>query len=355
MSVLLVPVYSLIDHARSPYVPPLKIPDPFREAVSDSTTITFKAPPTLQTRGTRSTYLPATGNEPYVSPKKAAAKREVVEAELKDFWRLDGDLPPSSDNTLLEKFFPRHFDLDAFGLRDKFGDVQRQSAVRLKESSKTGRRKTMMRGWIDWPSEAPLPNKPKLREKEIVKAFVPFLNHIIDTLGLSTTRVAVDRQNCPLPSRDGNTLAPDVFLWGTGSPAFPSIDGIPSPVTETKKKRKRDAPDGDHDPLEEFPTSVEWPWCVIPIEIKTEKSRGATANKDAFVQLGTYVREVFAAQENRRFVPSLILTECTLEFLLWDRGGVVVSERIDYHNEQKNNHILFAIYLQAWEHGTISN
>ena len=80
---------------------------------------------------------------------------------------------------------------------------------------------------------------------------------------------------------------------------------------------------------------------------KTEQNRGATANKDAFVQLGTYIREVFAAQENRRFVPSLMLTECTVEFLLWDRGGVVVSERIDYHNEQKNNHIPFCNILAS--------
>jgi len=112
---------------------------------------------------------------------------------------------------------------------------------------------------------------------------------------------------------------------------------------EEEEKRKKN----DNDTLDELPPRVEWPWCVIPIEVKTEQNRGATANKDAFVQLGTYIREVFAAQENRRFVPSLILTECTVEFLLWDRGGVVVSERIDYHNEQQNNHILFCNILAS--------
>ena len=68
-----------------------------------------------------------------------------------------------------------------------------------------------------------MPGEPKLKEKTIVEAFVPLLNHIIDTLGLSTTRVAVDRQNFTLPSRDEMTLAPDNFLWGKGSPAFPAL------------------------------------------------------------------------------------------------------------------------------------
>ncbi len=350
MSVVLVPVCALIDHDRSPYTLRFNRSDTCRDVVSDSTTTAFKAPPTLQTDKNRSKYLPTTGNEPYASPKRATAKRELVKAELEDFWKLEEDHPPSTDNTLLGKFFPQHGDLDTYGLRDKFGDVQRRSAVRLKKRLKTGRRESMTRGWKNWPSP-PMPGEPKLEEKKIVEAFVPFLNHIIKTLGLSTTRVAVDRQNFLLPSRDGYGLAPDVFLWGKKSPAFPPIDGIPSPLTNRKKKRKLDEPDGDNDPLE-LPPGVDWPWCVIPIEIKTEENRGATAKKDAFVQLGTYVREVFAAQENRRFVPSLILTECTVEFLLWDRGGVVVSERIDYHDEQQNNHILFCnmlAHLVTWD------
>jgi len=106
------------------------------------------------------------------------AKREQVEAELKDFWKLESDLPPSSDNTLLEKLFSKHGDLDAFGLNDQFGDVQRRrSAVRS-----NGRREDLTRGWKNWPSP-PMPGEPKFREKTIVEAFVPFLNHIIDTLG----------------------------------------------------------------------------------------------------------------------------------------------------------------------------
>jgi len=192
-----------------------------------------------------------------------------------------------------------------------------------------------------------MPGKPKLKEKEIVKAFVPFLNDLIHTLGLGATRVAVDRQNFQIRCRDSSSLAPDVFLWGKGSPAFPPINGIPPPLTERKKKRKRDAPHLQNDASEELPPGIEWPWCVIPIEVKTEESRGATGNKDTFCQLGTYVREVFSAQEHRRFVPSLALTECTVEFLLWDREGVLVSERIDYHDEQKNNHILFCNMLAA--------
>ena len=344
VSVVLVRLYSLIDHAGSPYPRPRFARHvPPRDAVPDSTTTAFKAPPTLQTNKIRSKYFPTTSNEPYASPKKAPAKREQVEAELMDFWKREGDLPPSADKTLLERFFSKQGNLEEFGLQNEFGDVQRRSAVGLNR-----RREDLTRGWKGWPSP-PMPGEPKLEEKKIVQAFVPFLNRIINTLGLSATRAAVDRQNFTLPSFDGLSLAPDVFLWGKGSPAFPPMDGIPSPLAKRQKKRKNNAPHRDN---EEVPPSVEWPWCVIPIEIKTEHNRGATAKKDAFVQLGTYVREVFAAQENRRFVPSLILTECTVEFLLWDRGGVVVSERIDYHNEQQNNHILFCNILAGlvtWE------
>jgi len=77
-----------------------------------------------------------------------------------------------------------------------------------------------------------------LRERKIVEAFVPFLNHIIETLGFGGTRVAVDRQSFKLPSRDGYGLAPDVFLWGKGSSAFPPFNGIPPPLTKRKTKRK---------------------------------------------------------------------------------------------------------------------
>jgi len=182
---------------------------PIREVASESTTAGFDATPTLQTHPNRSKYHSTAGNEPYISPTLAPAKRNLVKAELDGFWTLEKDLPPSTDNTLLGRFFPQHGDLDTFRVRDKFGDVERRSAV----CSSNGRRKHVTRGWKGWPSP-PLPDEPKLRERNIVDAFVPFLNHIIHTLGLDGTRVAVDRHSFKLPSRDGYGLAPDVFLCG---------------------------------------------------------------------------------------------------------------------------------------------
>lgn len=80
------------------------------------------------------------------------------------------------------------------------------------------------------------------------------------------------------------------------------------------------------------PPDIEWPWCRIPIEVNTASGRGSPSYKPPLVQLGAYAREVFVAQTNRRFVPSLILTQCTVEFILWDRAGVVTSKPLDYHD-----------------------
>jgi Fungal protein kinase len=45
------------------------------------------------------------------------------------------------------------------------------------------------------------------------------------------------------------------------------------------------------------------------------------------------IREVLKAQAHRRFVPSLLFTQCTMEFFLWDRAGLTLSEPFDYHAE----------------------
>lgn len=45
---------------------------------------------------------------------------------------------------------------------------------------------------------------------------------------------------------------------------------------------------------------IDWPSCLIPIEVKTRRTKGGGVyNKQAFRQMGTYVREVFVAQPNR--------------------------------------------------------
>jgi hypothetical protein len=161
-----------------------------------------------------------------------------------------------------------------------------------------------------------------IRERDITAALVPIMNAIISHEGLSGTRVAIDCQDHAIPSFDEQYLKPDIFIWGKGSPSFQNVDGIPP--SSLRRVKDRNMPDSVH--------LVDWRWCVIPVEIKTERNRNEGNNKAMF-QLATYAREVFAAQPHRRFVPSLLFTECTVEFFLWDRAGVVFSKTLDYHAE----------------------
>jgi hypothetical protein len=216
-----------------------------------------------------------------------------------------------------------------------YGSTHRHSAV-----GPNGRRVSINKGWVRMP-DVPQKEITPL-EKEITAAFIPILNHVIATLDLSDTRVAVDGQEFPIKTRDDGTLKPDVFLWGKGSSAFHPIDGKPN----AKARKKLQDEMQKKPPISNTPTTaqksgafeactpdIDWPWCRVPIEVKTSSRRGGPLNKEPLVQLGTYAREVFAAQTNRRFIPSLILTECAVQFLLWDRAGVVVSEPLDYHCE----------------------
>jgi hypothetical protein len=264
----------------------------------------------------------------------AKVKQKLIEVDLTDCCT-------KPDSTLLSTFFPNPGDsqgiLDALGV--EYGDVDRRTA-----KGPTGRRgkDNLKRGWIRMPNPPASKEKSTFKENAITAVFVPILNSIIAKLHLSDLRVAVDRQSFVIPTWDGGSLKPDVIIWGKGSPAFPPIEGTPSSITRNKSHKDLEAMRNDHGVEEEGPP-VDWPWCVIPVEIKTDRNRGGPDNVDALHQLGTYVREVFAAQENRRFVPSLILTECTVEFLLWDRVGVVASERLDYHS----NPLLFCHMLAS--------
>ncbi|KAF8522847.1 hypothetical protein JB92DRAFT_1671568 [Gautieria morchelliformis] len=105
--------------------------------------------------------------------------------------------------------------------------------------------------------------------------------------------------------------------------------GVPPPKTLTRREKKRLNMNDKKKAINQGPP-VDWRWCVIPIEIKTERTRGSRDGRAVF-QLGTYAREVLAAQPHRRFVPSLLFTESTVELFLWDRAGVIFSEVLDYH------------------------
>ena len=126
---------------------------------------------------------------------------------------------------------------------------------------------------------------PDVKEAAITAVFVPILNSVIAELKRCDTRVTVDCQNFHIPTRDGGTLKPDVFLWGKGSPAFSPVDGTPS-KTQSKRSRELRAVYNGRSPDEDGPP-IDWPWCLIPIEVKTDLSRGGRDSVLAHNQLGT--------------------------------------------------------------------
>jgi Fungal protein kinase len=196
-----------------------------------------------------------------------------------------------------------------------------RSSARATRSTQSTWRKTLTQGWKDIP-QPPRSKQHNIKERDITAALVPIINAIISHEGLSETRITVDCQDHGIPTFDDNSLKPDVFLWGKGSPAFRDVYGIPP----SSLRRGKDGKLVDNIYL------VDWRWCVIPVEIKTDRSRYEDNDKAMF-QLATYVREVFKAQPHRRFVPSLLFTESAVEFFLWDHAGVIFSDPFDYHAE----------------------
>jgi Fungal protein kinase len=282
-----------------------------------------------------SIYLSITGSKPYIIGGQVKGIQYDLRAELKGSY---GEPNPR----LLDKFFPypkpdsSKADLEPDvnpsqnndilpNLKESYGDTSRPSAKNANDE----RTENLTQGWKGIPVPPVHAEQPNIQEKDITTALVPIINAIISHQELSDCRVAIDRQQNPIRTFGGNFLKPDIFLWGKGTPAFPDASGIPPPTTPSAKNRKTLS--AEEKALGQAPP-VEWQWCVIPIEVKTERTRYANDNQGMF-QLATYVREIFAAQPHRRFVPSLLFTESTVEFFLWDRAGVVYSEALDYHAE----------------------
>ncbi|KAF8490893.1 hypothetical protein JB92DRAFT_2835734 [Gautieria morchelliformis] len=152
---------------------------------------------------------------------------------------------------------------------------------------------------------------------------------ITEALGLSDRRVAIYRQTNPIPTFGRKSLKSDVFLWKE-TPAFPVACGILAPRTPVANERNTLSEEDREAIYQE--SLVDRRWCVIPITMKTERIR-KSGGSQAMFQLASYVRQVFAAQAHRRFVPSLLFTEFTVEILLWDRAGVIFSEALDSHTK----------------------
>lgn len=282
---------------------------------------------------THSIWVPSSGNDPYLRQQQSPWKRDTLarefeppqdwpnnKAPIESFWNQERTFPRPSIQSSAPPTLPDLGTTSEF-VDDFFRDgpfvpetiLDKLGGQEFKDAS----------GWNDWPS----PEKtPDFHEGVVVEAFIKFLNTTIKRIGLSRTRLAIDCQKSGVMTYDGGILEPDVVVWANDSGTYPYMEGMPSskPLEKQKRpnlKRPRDDP-GDEAP------EVEWLWCLIPIEFKTEAGRRP---KDNYVQIATYAREVLVAQPNRRFVPSFLMTETHFEFILWDRAGAVISKRVDYH------------------------
>jgi len=88
-----------------------------------------------------------------------------------------------------------------------------------------------------------------------------------------------------------------------------------------------------------------WPNVLVPIELKASPLEDCTS--DTIVQLASYVREVFGAQINRRFVHAFAICGPFFRCYLFDRAGVSISQRLCISKNDKTQ-ALFARILVGY-------
>ncbi|HEV7735950.1 MAG TPA: hypothetical protein VGO47_01070, partial [Chlamydiales bacterium] len=112
-----------------------------------------------------------------------------------------------------------------------------------------------------------------------------------------------DTHTTRIPDNHGNShLQPDLFVQAFGR-HFPVIS---------------------HSVL-----SPPWAVCLTIGDFKL----GAPKNREYFSQLATYAEQLVSAQDNRRFVETFCMDEKYLVFHIFDRGGSVTSDPVDYHRD----------------------
>ncbi|KAF4617931.1 hypothetical protein D9613_005650 [Agrocybe pediades] len=115
---------------------------------------------------------------------------------------------------------------------------------------------------------------------------------------------------------------------------------------KTSNKRKRDEEDDllqeemeiDEDtapPLTKEDLNLlkaHWLRTIVPVEIKPS---GSVVDKEALVQLGTYLRSILREQQDRQFVMGLLLAHDELAILYCDRSGFIstVQNPINIHKD----------------------
>ena len=163
-------------------------------------------------------------------------------------------------------------------------------------------------------------------EKELSADFFSLLGKMVD-IWTKEPRRNIDKINNLIDTHrtlllddrhPGHTLRPDLFVQGTSS-LFP-----PHHI-------------GD---------KLEWSSCVAIGDVKLHQGR---KKMDTFGQLGTYAEQVFSAQENRRFIPTFYFDNSHIVWCIFDRGGAVHGDAVNYQRDPRK---LCALVLYFLFNGT---
>src|SRR5882724_5732833 len=142
-----------------------------------------------------------------------------------------------------------------------------------------------------------MPEFPK-DEEEVRKAFMDIVRELKTQWSGGYVGDVIDtHKNSVTGSRDGSTLRPDIFFTQGATPSD---------------------------------KSPHWSSCVVAAEAKKKKAK---SGPDTFGQLGSYAEQIFSTQENRRFVPSFVVDEWVVRFFIFDRGGAISGQTIEYHTD----------------------
>ena len=150
-----------------------------------------------------------------------------------------------------------------------------------------------------------IPLEPK-NEGEVLTGFLAIIEKVLTHLGKGLDDQAthiLDTHSLRIEDSHGNSfLRPDIFLKGL-SHLFPVMD---------------------HSKLRAPP----WATCLNASEMKV----GRNPDKD-YSQVGTYVEQMLAGQDNRRYAETFCLDPKAFVFHLFDRAGSCSSDPVDYHKD----------------------
>jgi len=86
-------------------------------------------------------------------------------------------------------------------------------------------------------------------------------------------------------------------------------------------------------------------WYDVLVPGKLKAAPGKDCGSDTIVQLAGYVREVFGAQVNRRFVHAFTICGPVFRCYFFDRSGVSISDRLDIRKNEKTENLFVRILL----------